>query len=155
MAVASVKEATYEVVVVVVVPSLCQPSGDATVFWGSTKFSKPSTSVSLVIGRTRYCVRREVSTHIASTTPPTDRDLRDEVGQLNDIARMGIDEGLEPRASLVVLNLHDVRKGEGAVLLGDELDGRWVLVELARERTLRLRDGIINGERRDSRGDGC
>ena len=62
----------------------------------------------------------------------TDRDLRDEVGELDDLARMCVHECLDPRSRVVVLDLHDVGQGEGPVLLGDELDGRRVLVELAR-----------------------
>ena len=47
---------TYAVVVVFVVPSLCQPIGDAAVFWGSVRTSKPSVRISFVMGNTRYCI---------------------------------------------------------------------------------------------------
>lgn len=57
------QKGAYAVAVVVVVPSLCQPSGDAAGFCGSVRTSKPSVKISLVIGSTRYC-------DLKSQTPP-------------------------------------------------------------------------------------
>ena len=59
---------------------------------------------------------------------------------------MRVHEGLEPSASLHVLDLHDMGQGERAVFLRNELDGWWVLVELSGEGRLSLGDGIVNGD---------
>lgn len=40
------------------------------------------------------------------------RDLRNEVGELDELTGVRVDEGLDPRARLVVLDLHDVRQCE-------------------------------------------
>ena len=59
---------------------------------------------------------------------------------------MRVHEGLEPSASLRVLDLHDMRQGERAVFLRNILDGRRVPVELSGEGRLSLGDGIVNGD---------
>ena len=151
------KAGTYAVVVVVVVPSLCQPLGEAAGFCGSVRFSKPSGIVSLVMGRTRYCDRPQsaVAAPHYQRRGSAYRSLRDEIGELDDLARVRVNERLEPRARLLVLDLHDVSERERAVLLGDKLERRWVLVEFAGERALGLSDRILEGQRGGGAGDEC
>lgn len=67
---------------------------------------------------------------------------------------MGVHERLEPRASIVILDLHNVREGERAVLLGDELQRGWVLVKLARKLGLSRTDCVLDRDGRRGRRDG-
>lgn len=67
---------------------------------------------------------------------------------------MCVHERLEPCAGLIVLDLHDVREGERAVLLRDKLERGWVLVELARELALGRGDRVLQGNRGRGRRDG-
>ena len=84
------------------------------------------------------------------------RCLGDEVGHLDELPGVRVHEGLEPSASLRVLDLHDMRQGERTVLFRDELDGRRVLVKLSGEGRLSLGDGIVNEDGGDRRRDlGC
>lgn len=52
---------------------------------------------------------------------------------MNKLAGVRINKGLDPRPSLVVLDLHDMGKREGAVLLRNELQRGWEIVILAVE----------------------
>lgn len=84
----------------------------------------------------------------------TDRSLRNKVSQLDDLAGVCVHERLEPRAGLVVLDLNDVREGERAVLLRNELERGRVLVELARELALSRGNRVLQGDRGRNRRDG-
>ena len=52
--------------------------------------------------------------------------MRDEVGELDDVAGVGIDERLIPHGFAVIPDLHDVCEGDGTILLRDKLDLSWV-----------------------------
>ena len=71
---------------------------------------------------------------------------------MHKLAGVCIDKGLDPCTGLVVLDLHDVAKGEGAILLGDELQRGREVVILAVESQLGLADGFIRGESGGRRG---
>ena len=73
--------------------------------------------------------------------------FRHEVRNMDELAGMSIDECLKPRASFVVLDLHDVRERERAVLLGDELQGGRPFVELSVQKRLGSDDGVFQGDR--------
>ena len=73
---------------------------------------------------------------------------------MHELAGVSVDECLEPDAGVVILDLDDMGEGEGAVLLGDKLEGRGPLVELAVERSLSLRDGILERHGGRRRRDG-
>lgn len=62
---------------------------------------------------------------------------------MHKLARVGVDETFEPRATLVILNLDDMRKSQRTILFSDELQRRGVLVEPPVENALGLRDSII------------
>ena len=53
--------------------------------------------------------------------------MRTEIGDRDDLPGVGIDERLEPRASRIVADLHNVRQGDVAVILDEVLEGRRVL----------------------------
>ena len=76
------------------------------------------------MGRTRYC--SECSSRFVSSLPEADdrthRSPRDEIGELNDVARVRVDEGLVPHSLTVVPDLDDVCEGDGAVLLRNVLE---------------------------------
>lgn len=57
-----------------VTPSLCQPNGDAAVFWGLVSVSKPRVISCLVIGSTRYLIERPLvsALSIKELIDPTD-----------------------------------------------------------------------------------
>ena len=77
--------------------------------------------------------------------------MRNEVGELDDVARVGIDERLVPHRLTVVPDLHNVGEGNGAVLLRNELELGRVLVVFCTELALSLGDRIV---RRDGGGGG-
>ena len=110
------------------------------------------------MGRTRFCIR---DPYFSACVPKQAAKLTTAragpevgTGELDNGAGVRVDERLEPRAGLVVLDLNDVREGERAVLLRDELERRWVLVKLARQCALCLRDRVVErdgGSRRRNR----
>jgi len=55
----AVKMGAHVVTVVLVVPSLCQPRGDAVKSWGSMRVWKPWVGFSSLIGTTQYCIKKE------------------------------------------------------------------------------------------------
>ena len=72
--------------------------------------------------------------------------MRDEVGELDEIARVRVDERLDPHGLGVVPDLYDVREGDGAVLLRDELELGRVPVVLPAELAFSLGDRIGGGD---------
>src|SRR6266702_2006000 len=114
---------THEVTVVDVVPSLCQPRGDAVKSWGSVRVWKPSVRTSLVIGRTRYCIKKEetVRKGRAQPLPRTDRGFRNEVCHREHLVRVRVHKRLHPCSRTLILNLYNVRESSRAVRLYQEL----------------------------------
>ncbi len=78
--------------------------------------------------------------------------MGDEVRELDDVARVRVHKRLVPHGLGVVPDLHNVREGDGAILLSDELELRRVLVVRPRELALSLGDRI--GSRNGGRGGG-
>ena len=76
----------------------------------------------------------------------THGSLSNEVGELNHLAGMGIDERLKPLMLLIVLHLNNVGQCQRPVLLRYPLESGGVRVVLAGKRALRLGDGILNRE---------
>lgn len=74
--------------------------------------------------------------------------MRAEVRDRDDLTGVGIDERLEPRASRVVADLHNVRQGDVAVILDEVLEGGRVLVVVAVEGVLSVSNRVLEGKRR-------
>ena len=68
----------------------------------------------------------------------THRSPCDEVGELDHLPRVGVDKCLVELVLSIVLDLHNVREGERAVLPRDPFEGRRMRVVLARECVLSL-----------------
>lgn len=105
------KDITYEVSVLLMSAAmLCQPRGDDSRSCGSVKVWRPSSRLSLVIGTTVYLGRcqQTFKVHLGRTY----RCVGNEIADADQISRMGINESLEPRASLFVLQLNDVGEGD-------------------------------------------
>jgi hypothetical protein len=66
-----------------------------------------------------------------------------------DVASVRVDKRLYPRARTRILDLHDMREVQRAVVECEELEGRRVLVEGAVEGVLGDRNGILEGDGRD------
>ena len=82
--------------------------------------------------------------------------MRDEVGELDDVAGVGIDERLIPHGFAVIPDLHDVCEGDGTILLRDVFDLGRVPVVRSPELALSLGDCIGDGDGRCSGRDvGC
>ena len=84
----------------------------------------------------------------------THRSPCDEVGELDHLPRVGVNKGLVELVLSIVLDLHNVREGERAVLPRDPFEGDGMRVVLARECILSLRDSSLcrNGRRRGRNG---
>ena len=74
--------------------------------------------------------------------------MRTEIGDRDDLPGVGIDERLEPRASRIVADLHNVRQGDVAVILDEVLEGRGVVVVVAVEGVLSVGNRVLEGKRR-------
>lgn len=68
--------------------------------------------------------------------------MSDEVGELYNVATVGIDERLDPHGLSVVPDLDNMGEGDGAVLLRDELELGRVLVVRSGKLALSLGDRI-------------
>ena len=85
----------------------------------------------------------------------THRRSGDKVRELDDLAGMRIDERLEPRARVLVLDLDNVCQDDRAVRLGDVFEGGRVLVVLSRERIFGFGDRVLGRDRPTSGRDRC
>ena len=81
----------------------------------------------------------------------THRSVRDEVGELDDVARVCVDKRLAPQGLAVVPDLYNVRKGDGAIFLRDVFGFGRVPGVCAADLAFSLGDGISSRDRRDSR----
>ena len=77
--------------------------------------------------------------------------MGDEVGELDDVASVRVDERLVPHGLRIVPDLYDVCEGDRAILLRNELELGRVLVVFRAELALGLGDRIV---RRDGGGSG-
>ena len=64
---------------------------------------------------------------------------------MHEFTRMSVNEGFEPSASFIILNLDDMSESQGVVFFCDELEGGRVFVELSVQGALRLGNGVIEG----------
>ena len=71
--------------------------------------------------------------------------MSDEIGALDDVARVCIYERLVPHCLAVVLHLNNVGEGNGTVLFCDVFDLRRVPVVRAPERTFSFGDRVCGG----------
>lgn len=79
-----------------------------------------------------------------------------EVGNGTKFASVGINESLNPSASVVVLDLNDVGEGGGTIGEGEKLEGGWVVVVLSVDELLSLGNSVSQGHRGRRRGNlGC
>jgi hypothetical protein len=104
------------------------------------------------MGSTRYCQSVNPGRN-KREREETYRCLGDEVHNGEQLAAVGIDEGLVPCAGLLVLHLESVHERGGAVLLGEVLELRfWQTLVGASELLLSGRAGLL--ERDDGLGVG-
>lgn len=82
----------------------------------------------------------------------TDRELVYEVGNRTELARMGVDECLNPCAGFIVLYLDYVREHCRTIRKGEEFNGGWVTVVFPIDEFFRFGYGIVNGDTRLGRG---
>ena len=58
---------------------------------------------------------------------------------------MSVNEGFEPSARFIILNLDDMGERQGVVFFCNELEGGRVFIELSVQSTFRLGNGVIEG----------
>ena len=82
--------------------------------------------------------------------------MRDEVSELDDVPSVGIHERLIPHGLAIVPDLHNVREGDGTILLRNIFDLGRMLVIRSPELAFSLGDRIGGGDGGRGRGDvGC
>ena len=72
---------------------------------------------------------------------------------MHKVATVRINEGLVPCTGLIILDLHNTRKGQRTALLHNELKRGRLLVELAVEQGLSLCNCIGKGQEKHRRRD--
>lgn len=69
--------------------------------------------------------------------------MGNKVNNVNELAAVRVDERLDPRARLLVLDLNDVRQDGSVVGLDDVFERDRVVVVLSVNDTLRLGNGLL------------
>lgn len=135
--------------VVLVLPLLCQPLGEANKSAGSVATEKPCVKISFSIVKTwyyRFCVQRQIKTSIGAMI--TYRCTRNKVRDGCELSAVRIDEGLIPGSGIFVSDLDYTSEDGTTIILGEVFQGCWELIVLAVQSLLSGCYGLIEGNGR-------